>query len=131
MFIYSGIIKIISPDAFIQAISNYQLLPPSLIKLLVFMLPWWEVGAGVALLFPAWRLSGLWLVIGMSLVFLFATSSAWIRGLDIECGCFGLNSHKPFMAMLLDLGILIISLYLKDKTVRAADDKCDIINKVG
>lgn len=56
-------------------------------------LPWLEVIAGLALLGPWLRLGALTLCGAMTLVFLGALSSAWARGLDISCGCFGRETN--------------------------------------
>ena len=45
---------------------------------------------------------------GMLAAFLAALGSAWIRGLDIACGCFGRSSVESHLwaSMLLDLALL-------------------------
>ena len=62
---------------------------------------WWILTALVNL--------GASLVIGGMLVtFLIALGSAWMRGLDITCGCFGHGSNKSnyLLAVLLDAALL-------------------------
>ena len=52
-------------------------------------LPWLEIAAGAALLGKRWRLGALLIVAGLLLVFMGALGSAWWRGVDVSCGCFG------------------------------------------
>ena len=35
-----------------------------------------------------------WVLVIMNAVFLLALSTAWARGLDISCGCFGKEAHN-------------------------------------
>ncbi len=59
-------------------------------------------------------MGSLWLLLGMILVFLMALLSAWMRGLDIRCGCFGsTEAGAPIpIAIMRDLGILGALLFL-------------------
>ncbi len=93
VFAYAGGTKVADPAAFAAAIGNYRMLPEAAVNLLAVCLPWIELGAALALLVPAWRRAGALLTAGMSAVFATAILSAWVRGLDISCGCFGTGSH--------------------------------------
>ena len=53
------------------------------------MLPWIELCAGAALVTGRLRRGGAFLVLALMLVFTVAVGSAWARGLDFHCGCFG------------------------------------------
>ena len=50
IFIYAAYTKIENPLQFAAAIEAYQLLPPSIVIWVVKVLPWLEVGLGVAVL---------------------------------------------------------------------------------
>jgi putative oxidoreductase len=103
VFVYAAAEKIADPAAFAQAIGNYRLLPPAWVTGLALLLPWWEAGAAAALLLPGWRRTGAWLILGLVGVFMLAIGSALVRGLDINCGCFGTHSHRAGLwALLLD-----------------------------
>lgn len=93
VFAYAGGVKVADPAAFAEAIGNYRLLPDVLVNWMAVCLPWIELSAALALCLPAWRRAGALLVLGMSGVFALAILSAWVRGLDISCGCFGTGSH--------------------------------------
>jgi uncharacterized membrane protein YphA (DoxX/SURF4 family) len=113
IFIYAGIVKIIDPQGFTKALYGYRLLPAWTLPAFAILLPWWELGAGLAVLFPCWRKAGLTLTAILSLIFLAAVVSAWWRGLDIGCGCFGNSSTKPGLwATLLDISLFSASLFL-------------------
>ncbi len=89
LFIYAGISKAIAPLRFVTDIANFHLLPWIVAPPLAFYLPWLEITCGIALLFFA-RIDGaLWILLALTSVFVFALTSARLRGIDISCGCFG------------------------------------------
>lgn len=116
LFIYAGAIKILDPQQFALDVQHYELTPWSVSVLVAVYLPWLEVVAGLALILRRLELGALLTLGGLSLVFLVAIGSAWARGLDISCGCFGksadaLKTNFPLLigrdlALLLALGLL-------------------------
>ena len=97
VFVYAGVLKIwdfhrghsATPD-FTIAIQHFKLLPsPDLAVLLAVYLPWLEVTAAMTLFVRRLAFGAAAAVTGMTTVFLIALASAWARGLDIRCGCFG------------------------------------------
>jgi len=108
VFLVAGVMKIwdftrarsATPD-FTLAIQNYELLPsPDLAVLLAVYLPWLEIIAAVAV-FTRLALGASAALAGMSVMFFAALGSAWWRGLDIACGCFGKDEATPDYRMLL------------------------------
>jgi uncharacterized membrane protein YphA (DoxX/SURF4 family) len=97
VFLYAGVMKIwdfrhgqsATPD-FTVAIQHFELLPnPDLAVLLAVYLPWLEVTAAVSLFVKRLALGAATAITGMTVIFLGAILSAWARGLEISCGCFG------------------------------------------
>jgi putative oxidoreductase len=89
VFFYAAIPKIADPAAFAVDIANYRILPGGAVHALAVTLPWIELVVAVLLVLGFWTraaaiLSGL-----MLLVFIASMASAVVRGLDIDCGCFG------------------------------------------
>ena len=114
----AGAIKIPYPYKAAAAMRAYELLPNSLASFFGYILPWFEVGLGLLLILGvASRLSGL---IGALLMILFiaAISSAWARGLTIDCGCFGgggqvaAGETKYLQEIIRDIGLAIAGFYL-------------------
>ena len=56
---------------------------------LTFMVPWTEVACAAALLFGVWARSAAIVIGAMLLGFIGAIASVLIRGMHVECGCFG------------------------------------------
>ncbi len=114
----AGAIKIPYPYKAAAAMRAYELLPNSFASIFGYILPWFEVGLGLLLILGvATRLSGL---IGALLMILFiaAISSAWARGLTIDCGCFGgggqvaAGETKYLQEIIRDIGLAIAGFYL-------------------
>ena len=116
VFVVAGVMKIwdfkharsATPD-FTIAIQHFRLLPsPDLAVLLAVYLPWLEVVAALALFVRRVALGATAAMLGMSVMFLAAIGSAWWRGLDIACGCFGRDEiSTDFRTLILrDLALL-------------------------
>lgn len=108
LFAFAGVMKTLDPAAFLKAIENYQLLPHGPAAFAAFYLPGLEILCGTGLMFKRLRKGATLLLILMTLVFLAALLSAWARGLNIECGCFGDGDGAPNygVALARDLTIL-------------------------
>jgi uncharacterized membrane protein YphA (DoxX/SURF4 family) len=96
VFVAAGAMKIwdfkhggSATSLFFEDVMNYHLTPWDVTMVIAVYLPWLEVVVGVALLTPWLRLGALSITAGLTVVFLGALGSAWWRGLDISCGCFG------------------------------------------
>ena len=89
IFCYAGWIKIQSPQAFADSIATFRLLPANLNNLLALGLPPFELLVGI-LLATGWKTRlAAFCALAASGVFLLALVSALVRGLPVECGCFG------------------------------------------
>ena len=119
IFIYAGVIKAMDPVAFANDIDNYKILPWPLAVRLAFYLPWLEMLCGLALVLRSFYLGGLFILTGLTFIFIAASVIAKVRGLDITCGCFGHASKNwNFTTHLaLDLAILIavIALWISSR----------------
>ena len=108
VFLYAGVVKLISPDAFLADIESYRLLPYRAAWLIAYYLPALEVLVGVAILVPAWNRAAALVMGGMMGVFILALLSAWARGLDISCGCFGRSPETRQYLWLFVRDILLV-----------------------
>ena len=122
VFIYAGAVKIFDAPQFAIDVHRYELTPRTVSILVAVYLPWLEVVAGIALLVRRQQLGALVALGGMTVVFLGALVSAWARGLDISCGCFGRESRNiqtNFPLLLAqDLALLLVVGFLFAMEVR-------------
>jgi uncharacterized membrane protein YphA (DoxX/SURF4 family) len=89
VWLYAGITKAGDLAASGRAVKAYQILPNGVAELAGAVLPFVEIGLGLLLLVGvATRLAA---VVSAALLAGFAAgiASAWTRGLQIDCGCFG------------------------------------------
>ncbi|MDI6734938.1 MAG: MauE/DoxX family redox-associated membrane protein [bacterium] len=122
IFIWSGVDKIIQTEEFAKIISNYNLLPDFAINLLAIVLPWIEFVAGLLLISGLQNKSSSFIILGLLTVFTLAISIALLRGLDIECGCFGSNRGRvialPILIEDIFLFLMALQVFLSDKRFR-------------
>ena len=95
---------------------NYQILPQYGAYALAYLLPVLEMFAGLALLSRKFLPTSLLMISGMLLIFIVAIISAWLRGLDISCGCFGEgNSGEYFEVIVRDILLCMIIFLLNPR----------------
>jgi uncharacterized membrane protein YphA (DoxX/SURF4 family) len=94
MFLYAGALKLGDTAAFAADISHYRVLPSALVPALAVGLPVLEIVAAVALLTPTFAQGGALLCALMLGVFAAGMAQAKLRGIDLDCGCFGAASTQ-------------------------------------
>jgi len=112
-FIYAAYGKIRDPRQFAVDIGNFQMTPVALQNLMAIFMPWWEVGAAVALALPRTRRAGAIMVSALLLVFIVAVAyAAFYLGLDITCGCTGKDSSPAgWLTILRNVGLLAATVF--------------------
>jgi uncharacterized membrane protein YphA (DoxX/SURF4 family) len=118
VWIAAGALKLPHPADSVRAVRAYDLLPEAVVPTVGHLLPVVELAVGVCLVLGV-------LVRGASVVsallfvaFVVGISSAWARGLSIDCGCFGGGGEIPDAAakypgeIARDVGLLALSAWL-------------------
>ncbi len=98
VFLVSGLAKILDPIRFLFTLRAFRLLPDILERLSAVCLPWLELLLGLALLMGLWHRAAALLLSLLNLAFMLAILSVMIRGIEIDCGCYGLLAdvlHLP------------------------------------
>jgi uncharacterized membrane protein YphA (DoxX/SURF4 family) len=115
LFMYASFDKMANPEAFADIIDNYHLLPYQLVNLFAIFLPWLEFIIGLLLIIGKWVKSSLLIYSILLVIFIIALSQALIRGLDISCGCFSVQSSSTsdiWVRIILDIIMLFFSVNL-------------------
>jgi uncharacterized membrane protein YphA (DoxX/SURF4 family) len=118
VFVVAGAIKVPDPAAAVRAVRAYRLLPESLVAPVAFGLPIIEIAVGLALLVGAFVRTAAIAAAVLLVVFVAAVGSAWARGLQIDCGCFGGGGQVAAgqtaypTEILRDIGLLVVALAL-------------------
>ncbi|QNE22286.1 DoxX family membrane protein [Kribbella qitaiheensis] len=118
VMVVAGALKVTDPETATQAVRAYDLLPTALDAPVGLILPFLEIAIGLLLIVGfgvRWAAfaAGVFMV-----VFIAAVSSAWARGLAIDCGCFGGGGQvapgqtKYLQEILRDVGLLVLAGWL-------------------
>jgi uncharacterized membrane protein YphA (DoxX/SURF4 family) len=116
--VVAGLSKFSDPAGNVRAVRAYRILPESIVPTVGHALPTVELLIG-ALLLVGLLTRAMGVVSGLFFVaFIIGISSAWARGLEINCGCFG-NGGVPAdpqrqyaLDIARDTGLLLCSLWL-------------------
>jgi len=119
IFILAGLGKVINADAFIHNISNYKILPETLIEPFGRILPYIELTCGTLIILNIWGKKAAIILSVLLIIFIFAILSTILRGIDIECGCFSksillseASKSNPWLLILRDIVFLIPGLII-------------------
>jgi putative oxidoreductase len=113
LFVYAGIVKVLDPLDFAQDIRNYRLVGQALSFAAAIFLPWLEILAGAFLIAGVWRRGAALVISGLLVFFIVLTVVTMVRGLDVDCGCFGALSRKAGLGVILeDLAMLYLGMCL-------------------
>ena len=114
IFIYASVNKLFHGEEFAKAIKNYEMMPLFTINILAIILPYVEFITGILLITGIYKKGSSAIAILSLVVFLIALTSAYARGLDINCGCFSLentSSKSDILARIFeDILMLIVAL---------------------
>jgi len=109
VFAYAGIVKVIDPASFHEAVLSYRIIGGEAAVLVTYWLPVLEIVLAVGLWIR--RYASISAAISLLLLVLFSVAivMAWIRGIDLDCGCFGaLSADSPsHLYLLLRDGLLV------------------------
>ena len=114
-FIYASLDKIVHPDQFARIVYNYKILPGYFINIFAITLPWVEFFCGLFLILGLFIESSSLLLSLLLVSFTIALSVNFLRGVDINCGCFTTdpNAKKEGTWLLLrDVALLLMSLQI-------------------
>jgi uncharacterized membrane protein YphA (DoxX/SURF4 family) len=115
---WAGFAKVGDPEAAAQAVRAYRLLPEALVQPFGYGLPFLEMAVALLLVLGLGTrivavLSGVLL-----LVYIGSIASVWVRGISIDCGCFGgggavaASKTAYLQEILRDLGFLVVAAWL-------------------
>lgn len=118
VWIVAGLLKLPDPAASVRAVRAYQLLPEAVVPAVGYALPIIELLIGLTLVAGLLVRVGAILSCVLFVAFIIGISSAWARGLQIDCGCFGGGGfdaragEKYPWELARDLGLLFASAWL-------------------
>jgi uncharacterized membrane protein YphA (DoxX/SURF4 family) len=118
VWIVAGFVKLPDPAASVRAVRAYQLLPETTVTAIGYGLPILEICIGVLLVAGLGTRTVAAVSALLLLAYIAGIASAWARGLQIDCGCFGgggyaanATSKYPW-EIARDVGLLAASVFL-------------------
>lgn len=90
IFLVSGLAKISDQVRFLLTLRAFRFFPDPLLPLASIVLPWLEFFLGLFVLIGLCLGTSALMVAALNLVFAAALLSVTVRGIEIDCGCFGL-----------------------------------------
>ncbi|WP_234411172.1 MauE/DoxX family redox-associated membrane protein [Nocardioides terrigena] len=118
VWIVAGMLKLPDPAESVRAVRAYDLLPESIVPTVGYALPILEVVVGLCLVLGLLTRAMAVVSVVLFVAFIIGIASAWARGLEIDCGCFGGGgqldgaSAKYPGEIARDVGLLLASLWL-------------------
>lgn len=112
IFIYAGILKMVSPQDFSDSLAAYRMFPVWIINWIALALPPFEIVCGMLVLTGFCIRIGMLAMVLMSFIFTGTIIIALTRGISIDCGCFGESSWmklSPWVALPRDMLLLLLS----------------------
>ncbi len=119
-FLVAAILKLADPAGMFFSILSYKLVGGHLALAGAYLFPAMELWAALGLWWRPTRVASATLIAGMLILFIAVIISAWARGLDFACGCFGTGSHDdPALLLLRDVALLVLTLDLLRRDLKA------------
>ncbi len=131
VWLVSGTPKAVDPDQTYVAVRAYDVLPPLGVELVAAVLPWLEIALAVLLVAGLGTRAVAVASAALLLVFMAGVTQAWVRGLSIDCGCFGGGGQvEPGQTayveeLVRDTGFLLLAAWLvvRPRTLFALDTR--------
>ncbi|MBA3530190.1 MAG: DoxX family membrane protein [Propionibacteriaceae bacterium] len=114
----AGGLKVVDPQASVQAVRAFELLPPGLELLVGWGLPFVEISLGLLLMAGIFTRVAASVSAVLLVIFFAAVASAAVRGLSIDCGCFGgggqvaAGQTEYGSEIIRDTGLLVLAAWL-------------------
>lgn len=118
VFLVAGWLKVVDPQSSVAAVRAYRLLPDPVATIVGWGLPFAEIALGILLLAGIATRVAAAVAAVLLVVFMAAVVSAAVRGLSIDCGCFGGGGEVApgqtayGIEIVRDLGLLLLAIWL-------------------
>ena len=131
VWLFSGIPKALDPDQTYVAVRSYDVLPPLGVELVAAGVAWLEIALATLLLLGLGTRVVAVVSAALLAVFVAGVTQAWVRGLSIDCGCFGGGGQvQPGQTtyveeLVRDTGFLLLAAWLvvRPRTLFALDPR--------
>src|SRR5947209_7355142 len=113
IFVYAAYSKLTeSWRLFAAGIASYEVLPMWAVELLARTLPWFELIVGLLLIVGRWLRVSTFVTSALLMVFFGLMVRAYVKGMTIDCGCFGPGETISWKTLVRDGSMLAGSLFV-------------------
>jgi uncharacterized membrane protein YphA (DoxX/SURF4 family) len=95
LFLWAAFYKLNAPAEFAQSLENYKVFDERISRFIAVFIPFLEVILGIFLIFGIWLKETFILTVLLYIIFDIMIFQAYLRDLDISCGCFSSSSSSP------------------------------------
>ncbi len=100
----AAVVKLLDPESFLSSLLTYQVFSRPQAVALVYFAPVLELVVAFCLISGVWRKGAALLTVFMLLLFIGLVAQGMVRGLDMNCGCFGENQLESTTDYLAKMG---------------------------
>ncbi len=115
-FVHSGWEKIFEAGLanFTRAVANYKIVQEPWDAVVAYTVPWVEIVCGLLIITGLWRRGASWALAGLVGFFAFGVGQAWVRNLNIACGCDGNPDGSPmnYTGKFVEFGLYWLAIFL-------------------
>ena len=115
VFLAAGASKVLDPGGLAASIRSYELhLPEWFASISAHALPFLEIMLGLYLLAGLFTRLSAWATNGLMILFILALLQGAVRGLQIDCGCFGSSTEESnlWLDAARDVALLALGLHV-------------------
>lgn len=114
VFIAAAWPKLWDPQSFLEAISNYRVVPEMYLPYMAVILPSLEILVGLCLLIGINVRAAALLCLAMLSLFIMGMIQAMVRKIDLDCGCFGEQTpvQVSSLSVLRNIALSVPAIYL-------------------
>lgn len=110
IFIWAAVAKLREPwPLFAASIDTMQILPEPAVEFVARTLPWGELVLGVLLLSGFFQRISSVAATGLITAFLAVLVRSYVRGMTVDCGCFGAGEALGPMTLVRDGSLLLVA----------------------
>lgn len=113
LFVYAAFSKVADPTGFAMSVRGYKIVPFALSNLFALSVSWTELLAGVMLILGLWTRKAAGAIAILLAMFIAAIAMVLVRGMVVDCGCFGEGgSSTSWLLIVRNLGLLIAAILI-------------------
>lgn len=112
VFAYAAFEKVLHPAAFAIAVRGYKLIPFALSNFFAIAVSWSELFAATMLILGIFTRKAAASIFILLLVFIAAITTVLVRGMVIDCGCFGEGGSNTTWILLVRNALLLFGTFL-------------------